>query len=527
MAVWEPPLGPKQRELYRSEKRIVLATGPRLCGKTWGLENLVHRHLWRTNPSRFAIICKTTRAGSLGVWPELTGTIFDTWKNAGICSEDAEFGWAKKPTTDPTTKIRHAKLRNRFGGISELLLFPVERSEDAMDKLFSTQFSGIWISEAHLYETRELFDVALNQLRLAGVPTKDTRLYCDCNPPDEGTQHWLYDVFYRERHLPPEKFPEEWDEATKAAFKERQSQMEVFEFELADNTFLDPMLANQVRATYARSPDEFRRFVLGHWIDRGSAKWVFKGVWDRNLHVFGDTSAPDPEDWQVLAPSDGPHVLRESGHPELMTGWDLGESNHGWAAIQPWENEDGRLCFDILDELLYLRERKSVEDVTKEIHKKRMPALVELAGFPVSWSHYSDSSAMLFQSSAIRGDAVPTDDELTDAAIVSAASDGEIELIGSSAVKKATWQRRRVALLCQLLHEKRIRVSAHCTGVIEMFEKLRKDVTDKASTYLAPGQDVKHLFDAVSYPIAMRLIDQLSDTPGPRVVSDRRMISVR
>ena len=69
MAVWEPPLGPKQRELYRSEKRIVLATGPRLCGKTWGLENLVHRHLWRTNPSRFAIICKTTRAGSLGVWP--------------------------------------------------------------------------------------------------------------------------------------------------------------------------------------------------------------------------------------------------------------------------------------------------------------------------------------------------------------------------------------------------------------------------------------------------------------------------
>jgi hypothetical protein len=44
---------------------------------------------------------------------------------------------------------------------------------------------------------------------------------------------------------------------------------------------------------------------------------------------------------------------------------------------------------------------------------------------------------------------------------------------------------------------------------------------------ISPGQDVKHLFDAVSYPIAMRLIDQLSDTPGPRVVSDRRMISVR
>lgn len=194
--------------------------------------------------------------------------------------------------------------------------------------------------------------------------------------------------------------------------------------------------------------------------------------------------------------------------------------------MQPWENDDGRLCFDILDELLHLRERKSVEDVTKEVHRKRMPALVDLAGFPVAWTHYSDSSSMLFQSSAVRGDAVPTDDELTDAAIVSATSGGEIELIGAAAVKKVNWQRRRVALLCQLLAEKRIRVSAHCTGVIEMFEKLRKDTGDKASTYLAPGQDVKHLFDAVSYPIAMRLIDQLSDSPAPRI-ADRRMISVR
>ena len=228
MAVWEPPFGDKQRAMYRSDSRFMLAVGPRACGKTWGLENLVFQHLWRTNPSRFAIICKTTRAGSLGVWPELTTTIYDIWREAGVSSEVAEFGWTVTPRTDPTTKIRHAKLRNRFGGESELLLFPVERSQEALDKLLSTQFSGVWISESHLYESRELFDVAKNPLRLAGVPTAKTRLFCDCNPPEEGTAHWLYEIFYHERHLPPEKFPEDWDEATREAFLEHQRDLTVF-----------------------------------------------------------------------------------------------------------------------------------------------------------------------------------------------------------------------------------------------------------------------------------------------------------
>ena len=227
-----------------------------------------------------------------------------------------------------------------------------------------------------------------------------------------------------------------------------------------------------------------------------------------------------------MAPSNGSHVLRDGGEVELLAGWDLGDVNHGWAALQPWEDCAGRLCFDIVEELLILGGRVTVDAVTKTIHKERMPGLAELAGFPLAWSHYSDSSAMLFQSSANRGDAVPTDDDLTDAATVSAVSDGEITLIGASAVKKPTWQRRRVNLLRQLLAERRLRVSAHCTGVIEMFTKLRRDTSDRPSTYLAPGQVVKHLFDAVSYPIAMRLIDQLSDPPSARTASPiRRMIS--
>lgn len=524
--MWEPPLSPKQRDLYLTTKRLVLAVGPRACGKTWALEHIVLRHAWRTNPSRFAIICKTTRAGSLGVWPELTTVIFDEWVKAGICTEDSDFGWTVTPRTDPTTKIRHAKLRNRYGGESELLLFPVERAADAMDKLLSTQFSGIWISEAHLYESRELFDVARNQLRLAGVPFKDTRLLCDCNPPDEGTEHWLYDVFYRERLLEPDRFPTDWDEETAKAFVEHQKSMEVFEFSLADNTFLDPGLANQIRATYARDPEAFARLVRGEWLNRSNPRSVFVGCWDANKHVFGNASSPDEGDWEVLAPSNGLHAFRAGAAVEVLAGWDLGDTNHAWAALQPWEDSQGRICFDILDEVLHLREKITVEEMTLEV-MEHMRMLEGLAGFPVEWIHYSDSSAMLFRSSARKTNTLSSEDDLTDAGLVLSASRGEIELVGAAAVKKVNWQRRRVLLLQQLLSENRIRVSAHCKGIIEMFQKLRKDTSEKASTYLAPGQDVKHLFDAVSYPVSMRLLGHLEDSYAPKTASKPVMVSSR
>jgi hypothetical protein len=227
-------------------------------------------------------------------------------------------------------------------------------------------------------------------------------------------------------------------------------------------------------------------------------------------------------DWQVLAPSDGLHAVREGKDVLLLQGWDPGDVNHAWGAIQPWEDDTGRRCFDILDEWVSLGERVSVESMTRTV-MRRTEELEAFAGFPVTWVHYSDSSAMKFRSSARRGEAVPGDDELTDAAIVSSASGGQIELVGAAEVKKVGWQRRRVGLLLQLLAERRIRVSAHCLWTIRMFERLRKDTASKASTYLAPGQDEKHIFDAISYPIAMQMIDELSSPGEPPV--RRRMMS--
>lgn len=521
-APWEPPLSPKQRLMYRCPKRIQLATGPRFAGKTWVVENAIIKHGWH-NQTRIGIVSMTSRAGLLGVWPELTGTIFNSWVDAGIASKEADFGWIKPPWVHAVTKISQAVMRNKYGTETELYLFPIERPEEAKDKLFSTQWGCLWISESHLYPTDEmggcdLFKTARMQLRLPSVPFREQRLFCDANPPKDGKSHWLYKTFYENRVLAEEEFPDYWDADTRKSVVEMRDDLAVFEFSVDDNTFLDPGQKASVHATYAHDRDEYRRFVLGEWIDVKSPDAVFRTVWSPEAHVVGKADSADESEWEVIAPSNGMHVLMDGGTPELGGGWDPGETNHAWVAVQPWYSKDNLMCFDVLDELFFQRgdekDDMSAMSITELTHRimARRKSLREFAGFDMSWRDFSDSSALKFRTHATKEDwtAMPSEEELVDAALVEEASDDEIQLIGSGQLKKPGWQRKRVTFLAQLLKAGRIRVSANCKWVIRMFEKLKKASDPKSKTYLDPVQTEKHIFDALSYVICMYLLDEMT-----------------
>lgn len=490
-------------------------------GKTYELEHQVVKHSWH-NQGRFGIIALTNRAGSMGIWPALTGKIFQEWKDAGIHSPDAEFEWVKPPYIHPVTKVFGASLRNKFGTASEIFLFPIERVEEAKAKLFSTEFSGLWLSESHLYPTDELFKSARMALRNV-VPFEHERLFCDANPPAEGKESWLYKTFYINRLLTPDEFPAYWDEDTRRDVLLMQKDMEVFEYELDDNIFLDPGQKAAVRATYAHDKDDYDRFVLGKWIDIKSPDVVFKQVWVPNIHVVGSAEGPE-ENWQVLAPSNGSNVVRQGGLPLLAGGWDPGEVNHAWVALQPWRSADDEPGFDILEELLI---RKHDDDVVAMPVATMAEKVIELrdglrefAGFDVTWEDYGDSSSLRARTHATKQDwqAMPGDDEMIDAAIISAVSGGDIRIIGASAVKKPGWQRRRVNFIADLLKANRLRVSAHCKHTIAMFEHLKKASDPRAKTYLDPTQEWKHIFDALSYPICMMCLDHLLDMgSGPAI----------
>lgn len=519
--MWEPNLTPRQASYYRSLKRIRLAYGARASGKTWSLEHAAMKHAWRNN-ARIAIITKTTRTGSLGVWPELTGVIFNEWLKAGIASDHADFGWAEKPRADSSTKIHTASIYNRHGGTSQFVLFPIEHPGDALDKLMSTQWSLVWISEGHLYKdskdakARDIFDTAFGQLRLPGVPWEETGIMVDTNPPDSGTKHWLYDIFFRERVM--DEWPDYFTEATIQAYKERQSQIEVWRFPIEENVFLHPGLKAQIIAQYAHDRYAYRRFVNSEWID-GVVIGVFSGIFSRNRHVAGSCDHKDRTEWEVIPPVDTQDAILEGGLPLLLGGWDIGDVNHAWVCIQPVYIDD-EVAFRVIEEYVVTKGTVTVDEFTILVMEK-MAKIEKMAGFNVAWRHYSDSSAFEFRA-AIRRKDIPLDADMTDAAIVEAVSEGAILLEGSADVKKPGWQRRRVNFLAQLMREDRFIVSAQCAAVIAMCSGLRKAASAGSKTFLDPEQEEKHPFDATSYAISMFALEEILSGDGPRNVETQK-----
>lgn len=507
MSAWEPRMFDLQREFYNDPRRIKMAYGARASGKTTAVEQYVMKHLWR-HRARVGIITKTNKQGSLGVWPHFTKAIYKEWDEAGIGSDRAEFGWSRKPSRDPITKVFNAGLYNRFGEESEIVLFPIEHPAEAMDKLLSTMFSLIWISEGHLYvdtkdcPARTIFDTALTQLRLDGVDFKDTGIVIDTNPPENGTKHFLHDIFFKERlqqDFPKHEEDSDEDHARKVeAIRSQQAQMAVYRFPIEANVFLDPGLKQQIIAQYAYDRFKYRRFVLSEWID-GIVTGVFSRVFSRVTHIRGNADAKDPDDWEVIPPVGTTNAEFEGGLPLIICGWDIGDVNHAWVAVQPvYVGET--LKFRVLDEVVVIKSEVTIDEFTVLV-MERMKKLKERAGFDLAWRHYADSSASEFRA-AIRRQDLPRDSDLTDAAIVMAESNNEIILEGAAVVKGPQWVKRRQNFLAQLLRQQRLVVSANCKSVIEMFCSLR-------DPQKYPEQEEKHPFDALSYCISMYSLDEI------------------
>lgn len=504
MGKWHPRFAPKQLDMYESPARTKVAVGPRYTGKTWAFQHLVLQHCWR-HEARFAIVPKTNRVAEAGIWTSLLSQTYPEWAAAGICSDKADFGWTRPPWTNPLTKVMTAELWNRHGTKSQIQVFPVQHLQEAKDKFFSTEFSGAWISEAHLWPTDEVYTAVCDQLRLPGVRYEDQLVLLDANPPESGRRHWLYTGF-----IDPSPFPEDLPKEDRQHAEYERGLTKVWHFYQEDNPHGDPNVMRGYNTRYAKNPLAYRRFVRGEWLDGTEEDLCFKSVWDPNTMVVGNADSIREEDWQVLCPSNGLHVNRRGGKVCLVDGWDVGDVNHAWVGIQPWMNKDGKLCFDVLDEHVVVNQKTSVKAFADEAHQK-IQLLEQLADFPVTWDGYTDSSAEQFRASMD----LPSDADATDGAIIETVI--QRRLTGSHRVKTANWQKRRVDFLAELLQAGRIRVSAQCFWVAKMFEKLRKDTSPKSKTYLAGGQDEKHVFDALSYPIAMLCIEELLSDTGPKV----------
>lgn len=471
----------------------ILAAGARYTGKTIGVVHRVIRHMFDTAGARVAMFSKTIKVATAGgVWNDVIEGV-DEWIKAGITEYTTTDTKTKTPgpKTDSKTRTIHFKIRNRFGGESQLILFSLDHDDEVKAKLKGTRFSLIWFSEFSLFEDPNIFKVSMMQLRMRHLQPWQHMFIADTNPSEDGEDSWIYKLWYQRRL-------EEADESTREFFQS----LRLIEFFLEDNPFLTPGQLSWIKSLYKDDIGEYKREVDGKWVKgHGNKDKHFAGLFVPNTHIVGslDTNSTEGDQIDVLPSTD-----------TLYTGWDLGSAVNHAAGIfekrmalirgfalennQPVERTIEASVWCALDELVSIGEKMQIQEFTREFHQKMRD--IELrCGRKFIWQHWSDDTAINVPRASGEG---------YDALEVKIASNDEIDLVGVQKPKDSV--RNRVKILRRLLRENRFFASARCVKIRKMLEDCKKG--SKATEFVAWNED-KHVFDMVTYPILMETGEEL------------------
>lgn len=489
--VWIPRLSPRQLQIFNTRRRYVLCSGPRYSGKTIGVLHRIIRHAWETPDARVAMFARTVKNAKSGVWADITGPIIHEWLDAELASEHAEFEYTVPPKIDGATRMHYFRIRNYWGGESEVQLHSLDFDGDIEEKVFATRYSLIYFSELQHFNDPAIFRTAIQQLRMPALRFDQHLWIADTNPPDVGQEHFAYQIWFVERIQQNSPDPE------------FQQDLDLIEFTIEDNIYGDPRAIAALKATYRYDQEGWNRFILGKWnrITDKSLKH-FGSVFSRELHVAGHTNG-EQADWEYLNPTEET--------TELITGWDLGHLNHAFHILNRRLDAQGNSQWDILDELVSVGEKVFVDEFAGTAIEK-IEAMEKLIGNTITWRHWSDTSAFRFNAGGM--------DDM-DAAIVERVSRGRIRFLPAISARSHGALRKRVALVRQLLGAKRIMVSAHCVKTIEMFEELRKGA--KELDYIMRGDPNKHPFDSMTYAIYSEMLEDLEVTTAQSMVSNSRL----
>jgi len=419
------------------------------------------------------IFTKTIRNAKSGVWSDLTDLILPEWED----NLDG-FELTVLPKVDGVTKMNFLKIQNMHGNETEIQLHSLDVDHDIEEKIKGTRFSMIFFSELSNFKDSCVFSISKGQLRLPGLPYGRHQWIGDTNPAEEGTQSWIYKLWYEapfaKEHTDPEY----------------AEQFEIIEAMVEDNPYLTDHDRKDLIATFRPDPELYDRYVLGKWT-ASSSDSHFGKVFKHDLHVIGDASSPIEGEWEVILPSEG--------CTELIGGWDLGDRNHSFHILEKVRTMSGSR-WAVIDELVVLKADISIEDFTGEAMDK-IETLESYIGGPVRWTHWSDMSSMIrYRASA----------NTYDHRVVAAASGGKISLIG--APKFSGSVRQRVKLVKDLLMQNRLHISAQCSSTITMMRFLRKGKS--AGQYVINDQN-KHSFDSLSYALIGEMSSDLEISAIP------------
>lgn len=439
----------------------------------------VIRHAVDVPMGHVGVFTKTIKvAVDGGCWTDLTKIVIPQWMaGTGV-------RYTIPPKVDGQTRQAYFEITNRHGSSTRVVLNSLDYDDDIEAVIRGKRYSMLWFNELDNFRLRKVFDISYDQLRMMGLPYDEHQWIADTNPSDEGEDSWIYKLWFQDRIM--EGMPEGIaTEEGKKAFRQLQDELGLIEVMIPDNTFLTEQQRLGIYARFQHDPDLFNRYIKGLWTSSTTDSW-FSDVFRPDLHILGDASGPTHSDWEILLP--------EENCTEMVTGWDIGDTNHAVVFLEP-ANINGAITFKVLDRVVILRDQVGIPDLTEMVMAK-MDFWEEQVGRKIYWRHWSDTSAFdHFRSAA----------ERYDKDIVYAASGGRIRLMATEKGRNSI--RHRINLARRLLFYGRLVTSASCPEVVSMFRGLKKGSVRDTSGFVGieRGNRHKHCFDALTYALSSEL----------------------
>jgi PBSX family phage terminase large subunit len=493
---WIPKLSEKGIQVFNNYSRYLLVAGPRKSGKTIAVLKKLIRHAWELPGAKIGIFTKYVKNAKQGVWDYLcenSNSLIDEW------IESVEgFEYAVRPKVDGATRMHYFRIKNMHGSVSEIQLHAIDKESEIESKLKSTQFTCIFVNELDNFMTRKIFNIAILQLRSVHIDSKNLQFIADTNPAEDGDQNWIYKLWFQDRV----RELSEMEADKRESFEKFRKNLDLIEIMIPENPFLSEDERVELEGMYIDDPELYDRYILGKWTASASNAHFGK-VYRPAIHKIGNVKSPDPDDWEILSPTDK--------CSELITGWDLGDNNHSAHILERVEGPHG-VWWQILDEMVVVGDQMSIEDFTLEFMQKMIDIMDSIPGREIKWIHWADESA--FSRFRAAGN-------VYDYMVVSTASGGMINL--QPAPKFAGSVGQRINVVRNLLKRNRLFISAQCEMTERMFRFLKKGGKGKL---INPGDVNKHAFDSLSYPIISESFEELQLADRPEASKRSELVSV-
>ena len=537
--IWRPSLFGKQNEIYDTRKRLVLAEGSRISGKTMGVCQKVLRHMTETPMAQVGAFATSIKAAKdCGSWQLLHRVIAPEWLSANLLTrtgrkvEYISENWSGEPgpKRDSNTRSEYFSWRNIYDGQSDCTLFSVHNMDEIASIVKQKNFSLVWLMELSTFKDSRIIYMTMPCLRMKhltpfdGTPNNFHQLLADTNPDEAlGDKSWIYELFHTMRdnprgHETVEKL-KKWfgdDPEIIDQFQEYLNEMEVIWMHWSENPHVTKQQINDLRFGCLGDEALLDSSYRGTW-GKGGAKSEkhFAKFFSPSEHIVGG------------GPGEGTQIDLSENSPCLYVGWDIGKVNHAVSMLDKVlvsVGEREMSSWNLLDEMTSIGAQKLLEDFVCgwEENKEWVPgvldkmlAIEKASGKKLQFVHWADDSAInVFNASTGSFDYLDIlaasrqwIKKQVAAGVLKAADERRYEINLKGVAKPAHSRERRVRLLQGLLQTNRFHASYCCGDTQEMLA----DMKQSPKEFIVKGDNFQHIFDAITYPIFSEMREELID----------------